>query len=587
MIGGTVTGLVGSGLELRNNAGNPLAVSANGTFTFSGTVASGGAYSVTVGVQPTSPSQTCSVAAGSGTAMANVTNVSVTCTTLYAVGVTVDGLFGTGLVLENNGGDPLAISANGAAEFSTDLASGAAYNVAVRTQPTSTPAQTCTVTSGTGTVGNGAVTGISVSCRAQAGRFVYVAVAGMIPAGNAVAGFTIDADTGALTPMPQVPTTGLRPRWVFTDLSGQFLYVYGDDFPTDPGPTTLEGFSVNQQTGALTPIPGSLVNLAAAAGVPAFHPNGRFMYFAISDGGPSGNNRLHGREIEPTGLLTNLPGFPRDPFGAGDALSLGGVVLSPNGASLYFAHLTPANPPSPATATVRQLTLDAQTGEVIAEPSQVSVQGVTFNQLFLHSAGTHIYTRNSAPAGALTSRFTVDATTGAIGSRIDIDTALGFGVVFAPSSRVYFPVLGGTFGSPAPGSVAGYVDSASANPAVALSGSPWPTDGTNSTAAVLDPTGRFIATTNLGSQNITVFKIDAAQGSLAHVPGSPYAPAIVGAPGTVTFDPSARFAYLTEATTNSISSYAIDVDTGHPTFVNSQITGGSPSIVPLKILGRQ
>jgi hypothetical protein len=543
-------------------------------------------------VQPTSPSQTCSVTSGAGTATANVTNVSVTCTTLYAVGVTVDGLFGTGLVLENNGSDPLAISANGAAAFSTNLASGAAYNVAVRTQPTSTPAQTCTVSSGTGSVGNGPVAGIAVSCRAQAGRFVYVAVAGMIPAGNAVAGFTIDADTGALTPIAQFPTTGLRPRWVFTDLSGQFLYVYGDDFPTDPGATTLEGFSVNAQTGALTPIPGSLVNLAAASSVPAFHPNGRFIYFAVSDSGPSGNNRLHGLAINATtGVLTNLPGFPRDPFGAGDALSLGGVALSPNGANLYFAHLTPANPPpSPGPiGTVRHLTLDAQTGEVLSEPSQASEPGVTFNQLFMHPAGTHLYTRNSGPAGSLTSRFTVDATTGAIGTgtRIQIGTALGFGVVFAPASRVYFPEFGGTFGSPAPGSVAGYVDSASANPAVALSGSPWPTGGTNSTAAVLDPTGRFIAITNLGSQNITVFKIDATQGSLAHVPGSPYAPGGGGAPGTVTFDPSGRFAYLAETLTNSISSYRIDVDTGHPTFVNSQITGGSPSIVPLKILGRQ
>jgi len=57
-------------------------------------------------------------------------------------------------------------------------------------------------------------------------------------------------------------------------------------------------------------------------------------------------------------------------------------------------------------------------------------------------------------------------------------------------------------------------------------------------------------------------------------------------PGTVTFDPSARFAYLTDGG-GSISSYAIDVETGHPTFVNSVGTGGVPGSVPVKILGSQ
>src|SRR5687768_14891710 len=70
----------------------------------------------------------------------------------FSVSVIVDGLFGTGLVLENNGGNPLTVNASGAATFSTALASGTAYNVSVRTQPTATPAQTCAVSSGAGTV---------------------------------------------------------------------------------------------------------------------------------------------------------------------------------------------------------------------------------------------------------------------------------------------------------------------------------------------------------------------------------------------------------------------------------------------------
>jgi hypothetical protein len=78
-IGGTVSGLTGTGLVLQNNLGNNLTVSANGSFTFSTGVAIDGAYSVTVLDQPISPDQNCAVLYASGTATANVTNVQVTC----------------------------------------------------------------------------------------------------------------------------------------------------------------------------------------------------------------------------------------------------------------------------------------------------------------------------------------------------------------------------------------------------------------------------------------------------------------------------------------------------------------------------
>jgi N-acetylneuraminic acid mutarotase len=163
-IGGTVSGLSGTGLVLQDNGGDNLTVTANGSFTFATKVASGGAYAVTVKTQPSSPAQTCGVTNASGTATANVTNVTVACTTnTYTVGGTVSGLSGTGLVLQDNGGDNLAVTANGAFTFPTKVASGATYAVTVHTQPSS-PAQTCTVTSGAGTVTNANVTNVSVAC---------------------------------------------------------------------------------------------------------------------------------------------------------------------------------------------------------------------------------------------------------------------------------------------------------------------------------------------------------------------------------------------------------------------------------------
>ena len=158
-IGGTVSGLTGAGLILQDNGGNNLPVSANGSFTFSNSVASGAAYSVTVLTQPTG--QSCTVSNGSGTARANVTNVQVSCSNAnYTIGGTVAGLTGTGMVLQDNGGNNLTVSANGSFTFSNSVASGAAYLVTVITQPTG---QSCTVTNGSGTaIAN--VTNVQVAC---------------------------------------------------------------------------------------------------------------------------------------------------------------------------------------------------------------------------------------------------------------------------------------------------------------------------------------------------------------------------------------------------------------------------------------
>src|SRR6266581_4313909 len=163
-IGGTTSGLSGT-VVLQNNGGDNLAVSANGTFTFSTAIVSGAAYSVAVLTQPTNPSQSCTVTNGSGTVgSTNVTNVAVSCATnTFTIGGTVSGLSGTGLVLRNNGGNDFTVSANGTLPFSPAIASGAAYSVAVLTQPTN-PSQSCTVTNGSGTVGSANVTNVAVSC---------------------------------------------------------------------------------------------------------------------------------------------------------------------------------------------------------------------------------------------------------------------------------------------------------------------------------------------------------------------------------------------------------------------------------------
>ena len=75
-VGGTVTGLTGT-VVLQNNLSDDLSLSADGSFTFSTSVAKDLDYDVTVKTNPTG--QVCTVTNGSGTVTADVTNVTVTC----------------------------------------------------------------------------------------------------------------------------------------------------------------------------------------------------------------------------------------------------------------------------------------------------------------------------------------------------------------------------------------------------------------------------------------------------------------------------------------------------------------------------
>lgn len=169
-VGGTVSGLVGSGLALKLNGGANLAITANGAFSFPNGLADGVTYTVTVGAQPISPMQTCTVSNGSGTmAGANVTNVAVNCVTetptTFTVGGTVTGLVGTGLKLRLNSGSNLPIAGNGAFAFTTPMSNGDTYTVSVTAQPTG-PAQTCVVSNGSGTIAGANVTDVLVDCNA-------------------------------------------------------------------------------------------------------------------------------------------------------------------------------------------------------------------------------------------------------------------------------------------------------------------------------------------------------------------------------------------------------------------------------------
>jgi len=85
------------------------------------------------------------------------------------------------------------------------------------------------------------------------GQFAYVP---NTSSGN-VSGYTINATNGRLNPIAGSPfTAGLFPTSVAVDPTGKLAYV-ANSGSTANGQGPVSGYTINAITGALTPIPGS------------------------------------------------------------------------------------------------------------------------------------------------------------------------------------------------------------------------------------------------------------------------------------------------------------------------------------------
>ena len=163
-IGGTLSGLAGSGLRLTNNGGNSLSLNADGAFVFAGDLASGESYDVAVASQPTNLSQTCTLTGGSGVITNADIDITVTCVTnTYTIGGRVTGLLDSGLILQLNGDEFEPFTEDRRYIFDTRLEDGSAYEVLIVTPPNE-PQLVCTVSNGSGVLAGADVTNANVLC---------------------------------------------------------------------------------------------------------------------------------------------------------------------------------------------------------------------------------------------------------------------------------------------------------------------------------------------------------------------------------------------------------------------------------------
>jgi 6-phosphogluconolactonase (cycloisomerase 2 family) len=266
-VGGTVSGLTGSGLVLLDNGGDNLAVSATGVFTFSAALANGAAYGVTVKTQPFSPAQNCVVTNGSGTVgAANVTNVAVVC-------------------------------ANGVAHFA--YAANADDNtISVYSIDSKTGALTA--------VGTPVATGLSPHAIAASPDGLHVYVANEMS--NNVSAYEVNGATGVLTPIAGSPfPAGTNPRalaFTLTALSGTYLYV------VNKGSNDLSAYSVNVSSGALKALTTATYATGTGPSAVLVDYSGSFVF--VANNGDS--NDISVFRIAAGGALTPVVGSP---FAAG------------------------------------------------------------------------------------------------------------------------------------------------------------------------------------------------------------------------------------------------------------------------------
>jgi hypothetical protein len=210
----------------------------------------------------------------------------------------------------------------------------------------------------------------SISVAAAA---VYTYVAGSDPAsnGNAIAGYSVDPNTAAVTAVQGSPFSlaadPVTDMVVASEPGGTFLYAV-----TAGSATTLLGFRINPSSGVLTPI--QTINYPSGFGEPrlAIHPSGRFLYAAQV------TNCVVAYSIDPaTGSLTQTSCSAQNPNGP--------LVIAPPGNFAYGADADPSSMPFLLTA----YTISQSNGAL--DPFQSIVTNQANSLLYTDTRGHALY----------------------------------------------------------------------------------------------------------------------------------------------------------------------------------------------------
>ena len=411
-VGGTVTGLVSSGLVLQQNTdGDEVTIGpSGGTFTFPVALPSGSAYSVSIKTQPNiGPLQVCSVTNGDGDVSGGaVTNIAVSCVTktskfLYVTNPTASSVSGytinasTG-ALTAIAGSPFATEPNPryvtaeptgkyvyvttlgnstnppqVSGFSLNATSGALTKLANSPYPlsaTSPPSPSSLA--------------INTPALHPSGLFGYLS----IPIPNAtVYGAALSLSTGDLSEIASFPISyGFDGQTPVIDSTGKDLYLPSDASAGSSGRIT--GYQIGLTSGVLTPN-GTPVSTGGDNPIAALTPDGFFLIVANQ-----ASNTLVSMERDTGGVL-RLVGSPVATGGA-PGTRPGVFTYDGLGSILYLSLAAPVGAPSPPAPLLAAFNVDLNFGELSPlAGSPYSSNGATLSPS-VHPSGKFLYQVNDS-----------------------------------------------------------------------------------------------------------------------------------------------------------------------------------------------
>jgi 6-phosphogluconolactonase len=355
----------------------------------------------------------------------------------------------------------------------------------------------------------------------------------LIPAGDIAA--TGTASVTVFNPGPgggssntstfTITAGGVSPRFVAVDPTGKFAYVANEGCGNSTfGNVSM--YNINPATGVLTSIGPPVSSNDEGASSVAVDPAGKFAYVANwGEGDTAGSVSAYAIDATTGALtLTETTQAPcKSPPSPGSCAPWA-IAVDPAGRFAYVA-----NEGGLAPTSISMYTIDATTG-ALTFTGLIRAQGravaVTVDQ-----SGKFAYVASwGAPNGATgttgkVSTYSIDAATGALG-------------------------LVGTISA-----------------------------GIDPVSVVVDPTGKFAYVANSGSNNISMYTVDATIGTLTFT-------GVLAGTGPLAVTPGGKFAYAANSGSNNVLMYAIDATTGGLTSTGVMAAGTYPASVAVDPTGK-
>ncbi len=419
---------------------------------------------------------------------------------------------------------------------------------------------------GTGSDGGGG--GLPVTPTGIVPRFAYVANS----TDSTVSMYTVNAVTGQLRHNGYV-TTGANPVSVSTDPSGKFAYVVNN--------SGITAYTINTNSGMLKRA-ATLVSGTGSASV-TIDPSGKFAYVANY-----GSNDISAYSINAvTGALSQIAC-------SGGASSCNGsnflagtspiyITIDPTGKFAYVANYNSHN--------ISAYRIDTDSGALTSAGTSTLMIGTNNpDSISVDPSGQFVYVANWGSNDV--SVFTINATTGALtraGAAIVAGTKPA-SIIVDPSGKFVYVANWGS------NDISVFTINVTSG-ALTKVGTTNVAAGTSPNSVIIDASGKFAYVANLASDNVSIYSIDAGTGTLTAlttVTGRNGSRAIAMTKGTeaVTYTP--KFAYVANSLSNTVSTYAIDANTGALSEVDQNgsaagtavATGTSPGSVSVDPSGK-